>query len=805
MFINYIKIAWRNLVKNKGYSLINIGGLAVGVAACILLFTVVKYELSYNTSEPNHNRIYRIVTQDNFSDGIEYTPGIPFPAREALRINFPGYTTGALFASYGSQVTVLQAGDSKASSEKKFIEETGFFFCDPQFFGVFNYDWLAGSPAVLNEPNVTVLTKKMAEKYFGDWRNAVGKFLKLDNTVTVKIAGVLDNPPLNSDFPLEIINSLETAKANAKTYGYMNDWGNTTSNFQLYMLLPENVSAEKINTQLVQFSKANYKEDKASNKTSFLQPLNQLHFDNRFGNFGDHVTSKSTLWTLSLIGLFIIIMACINFINLSTSQAVSRSREVGIRKVLGSNRVQLFGQAMGETAFIVVLSTLLAIGVALLCLPYIKHIASIQERLSLLNLQTILFLLVLLIFVTLSAGLYPALILSGFKPALALKNKITSATVGGISLRRGLVVTQFAISQVLIIGTVVAISQMNFIRKADLGFNKEALLIINANNDSVIHSEQEAFKQKLLQLPGVQAVSFSSDVPSSDNNWSGNFAFNHKPDEKFNIYRKAGDEDYFKTYGLQIIAGRSFIKSDTATEIVLNETAVKKLGIQNPYEVIGKEIRSGRSGWKTIVGVVKDFKTNSLREDVKPLMLFARRDRYSVTGIKLRTSNISKTQAAIEAAWNQFFPDYAYTSSYMDKNISDFYQQEEQLSLLYKIFAGIAIFISCLGLYGLVSFMSLQRTKEIGIRKVLGASVQSIIYLFSKEFTVLIIIGFLIAGPTAYFMMNSWLQNFVFRIDIGAGVFILAMLASIIIAWITVGYKSIRAALRNPVDSLKAE
>jgi putative ABC transport system permease protein len=368
-----------------------------------------------------------------------------------------------------------------------------------------------------------------------------------------------------------------------------------------------------------------------------------------------------------------------------------------------------------------------------------------------------------------------------------------------------LVVTQFAISQVLIIGTIVAITQMNYVRTADLGFNKEAVFTITANADSTVHARQPAFKQKILQIPGVQAISFSSDVPSSDNNWSGNFAFDHRPDEKFDIYRKAADEDYFKTYGLQLVAGNVYGKSDTTNEIVVNETLVKKLGVKSPNEVVGKQLRTGRSSWKTIAGVVKDFKTNSLREDVKPLMLFERRDRYSVTGIKLKSPNIPKTEAAVEAAWNEYFPEYAYTGSYMDENIAKFYEQEEQMALLYKIFAGIAIFISCLGLYGLVSFMSVQRTKEIGIRKVLGASVQNIIYLFSKEFTVLIVIGFLVAAPVAYYMMSSWLRNFVFRIDIGVGVFLLAIVASLIIAWITVGYKSIKAALRNPVDSLKTE
>jgi putative ABC transport system permease protein len=302
----------------------------------------------------------------------------------------------------------------------------------------------------------------------------------------------------------------------------------------------------------------------------------------------------------------------------------------------------------------------------------------------------------------------------------------------------------------------------------------------------------------------VQSVSFSTDVPSSDNNWGTNFAFDHKPDENFTLYLKFGDEDYFKTYGLKMIAGRVYEKNDTTNEIVVNETLVKKLGVKDPNKIIGKEIKLGRV-WKTIVGVVKDFKTNSLREEIRPLLIAERKKYYDVAGIKLKSSNIPKTQAAIEEAWNSYFPEYAYTTSYMSDNINNFYQQDEQLSLLYKIFAGIAIFISCLGLYGLVSFMAVQRTKEIGIRKVLGASVQNIIYLFSKEFTVLIIIGFLVAAPIAYYMMNNWLENFVFRISISAGVFILAIIISIIIAWATVGYKSLKAALQNPVDSLKTE
>ncbi|MEP6595425.1 MAG: ABC transporter permease [Ginsengibacter sp.] len=802
MFKNYFKIAWRNLTRHKGYAAINIGGLAVGIAACLLLFLVVSYELSYDKFQPNYKRIYRVVTQDKFSDGITYNPGIPVPALDALRLQMPNILFGAIHSIYGSQVTVNSSNN--ASDNKKFIEQRGLFFCEPNFFKVFNFNWLAGNPNVLNEPNTVVLSKKSAEKYFGDWQQAINKFITLDNKISLKVSGILNDIPANSDFPLGALISLKTVEKNGADYYYYNNWNSTSSNFQVYALLPENVQADNINKQLLTFRKEHYSGRGNSEKTNFLQPLSDLHFDNRFEIFGNHITSISTLWTLSLIGIFIIIMACINFINLSTAQAVGRSKEVGIRKVLGSNRKQLFFQIMGETGLVVIIAGMLAICIASLCLPYIKHIASIEETLSLYNVRTMTFVLLVVLMVTLVSGLYPSLMLSGYNPALALKNKITSAKVGGISLRRGLVVTQFAISQVLVIGTIVAVSQMSFVNRADLGFNKEAVLILSGNTDSAVIAKRLVFKEKLLQTPGVQAVSFSSDAPSSDNNWSTNFAFDHKEDEKFQISLKFADEDYFKTYGLQLLAGRVYDKSDTTKEVVINETLVQKLNVKNPQDVIGKDIRLGDS-WKKIVGVVKDFKTSSLRENIKPLLIAESNNNYFLTSIKVRSSNISQTQAGIQSTWNEFFPEYAYSSNFIDENIAQFYEQEKHLSLLYKIFASLAIFISCLGLYGLVSFMAVQRTKEIGVRKVLGASVANIVYLFSKEFTILIIVAFIIAAPVAWFMMNSWLNDFVYRIKLGIEVFLVAIIISMLIAWITVGYQAIRAAIANPVKSLRTE
>ncbi len=803
MIKNYFKIAFRNLVKHKGFSLLNITGLAIGIAASLIIFTIVNYELSYDAFQPNYKNIYRIVTQDKYSDGFTYNPGVPGAALEALRSKMPDVSFAAINSNYESQITVNTSASN--SLNKKFIEETGIFFCEPAFFHVFNYTWLEGNETVLNEPNTVVLSKKIAEKYFGNWQQAINKTITLDNIIPLKVAGILKDVPYNSDFPLSVLISYPTLKSNAKKYLFNNDWTSLSSNFQVYALLPPNENVTNFNNRLLDFSKEHYTGKGNSIRTNTAQPLSDLHFNSHYDIFGDHITSMSTLWTLSLIGFFIIIMACINFINLSTAQAAGRSKEVGIRKVLGSNRLQLFLQVMGETALIVVFAVVLAIAVAYLSLPYVKNIASINENLTLFNIKTCSFVLLITILITILSGLYPSLVLSGYNPSRALKNKISSANVSGISLRKILVVTQFAISQILIIGTIVAIGQMNFVNHADLGFNKEAVLLLSVNTDSTIVSRMPAFKQKLLQTKGIQSVSFNTDAPSSDNTWSSNFAFNHKSDEQFPVSLKFGDEDYFKTFGLHLAAGRFYNESDTINEVVINETLLHKLGLKHANDAIDKDIRLGSGNWKKIVGVVKDFKSHSLKEDAKPILLAENHEFYGLAAIKITSSDIPQLQANVQNIWNQFYPEYAYTSSFLDDNIAKFYEQETHLELLYKIFACLAILISCLGLYGLVSFMAVQRTKEIGIRKVLGASVQNIIYLFSKEFTILIIVGFLVAAPVAYFIMNSWLQSFVYRINISAFVFVIAILISLIIAWITVGYKSIRAALANPVESLKTE
>jgi putative ABC transport system permease protein len=532
MLKNYFKIAWRNIVRHKGYAAINISGLTVGIAACLLIFVVIQYELSFDTFRPDFKNIYHVVTQEKREDGFSYNPGVQVPAAEALRLDFPQAKVAAINSSYGSQITVPQNGSSSGIDDKKFTENVGVMFMEPQFFDIFKADWLVGSASALAQPNMAIIDKSSAVKYFGDWKNAMGRSLKMDNLINLKVAGVIDDAKPNSDLPLKILVSYVTCKKYPKDYNYADNWHSLSSNHQVFMLLPPNEPIAKINAQLKTFYYRHSGEKGKNTKMQFLQPLANMHFDTRFGNtLGDHMTTKATLRTLSFIAILIIIMASINFINLSTAQSVGRSKEVGIRKVLGSSRGQLIGQVIGETPIIVAGAVILSIVIAKLLLPYLKNIASVPDSISLLNTGSILFLISVTVLVILLSGIYPALVVSGFKPVLALKNKITAASIGGIPLRRALVVAQFAISQLLIIGTIIAVKQMNFVNEADLGFNKEAILVIPGYTDSLSLQKMQSYKDRLLQNADVRAVSFVSDVPSSDNNWTSNFYFNNSNKE----------------------------------------------------------------------------------------------------------------------------------------------------------------------------------------------------------------------------------------------------------------------------------
>ncbi|MBC7948859.1 MAG: ABC transporter permease, partial [Chitinophagaceae bacterium] len=688
MIRNYLKTAIRNLRRNKAYALINVLGLTVGIAACLLIFLVIRFETSFDKFHAKRDAIYRVGSQFNSEDGAGHSAGIVFPAGPAIRIDFPQIKeVASIFGSTGNQVTVEAVGNE---APKKFTET--IYFAEPEFFTMFDFGWITGdAKGALTEPGSAAITKSHAVKYFGNWKTAIGKTIMRNNNPeqVYKINAILEDPPVNTDFPLTIVISYASLK-NTNTRRNLQDWVSTFSQHYTFVVLPASYSVDKFNKDLETFARkhkpAEYLKDKF-----IAHSLVSIHYDERFGNFRGHTFSRSLITALVLIGIFLVIIACVNFINLATAQAVNRSKEVGVRKVLGGNRRQLAFQFLSETGLITFAALFAAALVAWGVLPFLNKLLEVKMSFDLFQEpQVLLFLLATGIVVTFFSGLYPALVVSGFNPISALKNKFSPRIVGGISLRRVLVVLQFSIAHILIIGTLIVVSQMDYFKKATLGFDKASIINVPLPGDSVSKTKVDALRNQLLQNPDIKSTSFSFATPSADGNWQSDFKFDHSDkNTNWSANLKWADIDYFKTYGLQFVAGRSYNAADTVTEIVVNETFARKLGITDPEEIIGKQV----DFWEgetvaSIVGVVRDFNSYSLREPMAPVVLGTWKRVYQTIGIKIAAGKERSTLAFIENLWTKTFPDNVYEYKFLDETINNFYKQENQLSMLYKIFAG---------------------------------------------------------------------------------------------------------------------
>ncbi len=809
MIKNYFKTALRSLFRNRNYTIINIAGLAAGIAVCTVIFIILLFQTSFDNYHSKKDRIYRVLTEYHHADAanIFYGKGVPYPMPKGLKTAFPQIEKVApVYADHNDQFLIL---DDNGTPIKKFKEENGVFFTEPSFFNIFDFPLLAGSYNSMNDPNNVLLTKEIAEKYFGDWKTAMGKNIKLVtqySTDVLKVSGILATIPANTDLQLKLVVSFGTGF----TGGYIsksNDWDGTASDFGCYILLPPNTPVSNFNTQLRTWSK---KMESTENKDShIIQPLSAIHYDTQTGDFSNKTISHTLINALWLIAAFILLIACVNFVNLSTAQAVNRAKEVGVRKVLGSNKWQLKIQFITETFLIVITAVILSLILSFLALPFVNKILDLPLSFNILhNPVVVLFLLCVSIAVTALAGFYPSIVLSRFNPINALKSKLSAKSTKGISLRRGLVVFQFIIAQALIIGTLIIIKQMNYFTGQPLGFDKTSVVNIPFPADSVSKTKLDYLREQLSDVKGIQNVSFSSNTPVEDDNdtWS-TFKFNHSIKETdFYTITKFADDQYVPAYKLPLIAGRNLEPSDTVKEFLVNEMLMKNLGITDPEKILNKEISIWGDQFKgKVVGVLKDFNDRSFRRDLAPLLITTFKNIYNEAGIKLATTDVSSSMKGIEKIWNQTFPDYVFEYKFLDDKVASFYKQENQLSQLYKIFAVIAIFLSCLGLYGLASFMAVQRIKEVGIRKVLGATAGNIVYLFSKEFIILIAIAFVIASPIAWYYMHKWLQDYVYRINISWWIFIAGGVLAILIALVTVSFQAIKAAIANPVKSLRTE
>ncbi len=798
MFKTYLKTAIRNLQKHRINAMINIAGLMVGLAAFFLIFLVVQYQESFEDFHLNKDQIYRVVRVGRSAESREYRTGVPFPVTQALRTDIPQLKR--VTAIYGDNDVQVSTTAEDGTVIKKFREKN-VCSADPHFFDMFSFPLIAGNiETALNDANTVLLTKDIAVKYFGDWQAALGKTLKLYQRV-MKVTGVLDNPPVNTDFPLGVVVSYSTIM-NPRSAA---DWSGISDGNYCFIQLDKNASADQVSKLIDQFTD---KHIKPVNPGYFLslQPLKEIHFDKRYGNFTGRTFGKDLILALNIIGVFLLVIACINFINITTARAVSRAREVGVRKVLGSSRKQLMVQFLGETGITTFLALLGSMVIVIACISFLNGLLDIHLSVTgLLKPGFIFCAFITFLAVVLLSGIYPALVLSGFKSINVLKNSI-NVSVRGISLRRALVVFQFVIAQALIIGTLIVASQMEYFRNADMGFTKEAVINAGFPSDSLSYTKIDALKNEIEKINGVKQVSLSLFTPAGSGGWATNFQANenNKSNPEMVVQMKPADTSFFNLYNLKLIAGRMYFPSDTMREFVVNETVVRNMGLAGADKAVGEIVNvAGRQG--TIVGVIKDYHTFSLRDAIGPTVMTTVKRSYRVANIKIDLQQAQQVIGSLQKVWSNYYPDYVFEYDFLDQTVAAFYRQESEMATLYKIFSGIAIFISCLGLYGLISFIAAQRKKEIGIRKVLGAPVYDIAVMLSKEFTLLIVIAFLIATPIAWYFMHEWLQQYVYRITMSIGFFIATIICSLVIAWLTVGYTTIKAAVANPVKALRTE
>nr|WKN37788.1 ABC transporter permease [Tunicatimonas sp. TK19036] len=815
MIKNYFTTALRHLLKNRGTAIINITGLALGITSLLIILVMVRYELSYNDFHSTGYQLYRVVAEDMLDGETAYMGEVNYPLPDAIKTSLSSVKAVTAMQYDGSrQLSVYEEGSGNLV--RQFQEDEGFVYADSAFFNVFDFaradfQWIAGNPqTALTEPLSLVLTESMANKYFPN-EDALGKTIKINNREDYTVTGVVSDFPPNTDFPFRMLASYETLKLRFKDF--LGDWRSLGPN-QCYVVLQDGATAAEVEKQILEVHNAHL-EQKRESLVYTLQPIQEVHTDTRYGNFRNRTVSWETMGALLIIGLFLIITAVINFVNLTTAQAIIRTKEVCVRKVMGSSKRQLVKQFLGETFIITLISGILALGAAeLVMLTQAEVLLVTLENTLIADPAVLLMLLGMVLVVTLLAGMYPSLVMSRFNPVAAIRNKGTFGLNKGARLRWGLVTLQLVISQVFIIGTIVVIRQMEFFRSADLGFEQEAIVVVTLPENQE-HTLQ-TLKNQWAAIPQVQDISLAFTTPAGEGrygNWQ-DIRWKGAPEEEGGIiFEYQGiDEHYLDLYQIPLLAGRNFVPSDTMKSVILNQHLAKRAGFAEPADAVGETMLIGDKAY-TVVGVTEDFHTRSLRDELDYVAFVMNPKRYYHASIKLdmrqdqaaASAKLPETLAQIEKIWSATYPAYVFEYEFLDESIAAYYREEARLSRLFKILAGITIFIGCLGLYGLVAFMAVRRTKEVGVRKVLGASVRHILVLFSKEFTTLVLIAFCIAGPVAYYFMQQWLNNFTYQIDLSIGVFLLAIGSSILIALLTVSYQSIKAALANPIDSLRNE
>jgi putative ABC transport system permease protein len=807
MFKNYIKTAFRSLKKNKGFTIINVLGLALGLCVCMLIVFYVIDELGYDTYNTKADRIYRFNNEIKFGGNTNSYAVSPAPMAQTLLNDFPEVEKAVRFRERGN--FKVRKGDQN-------VQEHNILYADPQVFDVFTLPMLHGDPkTALNDEKSVVINETTAKKYFNT-NDAVGKMLTLNDTLLYKVTGVIKDIPNQSHITFDFLLSmkgLDESKEDA--------W--LSNNFNTYILLKPGASIEKLNAKLpAMVSKYVGGQIQAAVHMSYEQlekagsyfkltttPLRDIHLkSNRVGELRANGNIQY-VYIFSIVAIFILLIACVNFMNLSTARSSNRAREVGVRKVLGSPRKSLIIQFLSESVMVTFIATVISVIGAWLLLPVFNQVADKQLAFTAATFVWLLpILLVTVVVIGCLAGSYPAFFLSAFQPIDVLKGKLSSGFKGGF-LRSFLVVFQFSISIFLIIGTLVIYHQLKFIQSKDLGYNREQVMLIN--DIEILGNQAKVLKEELRRLPGVVNTTMTGFVPTSKWRNSTTFFQDATLDTKKALSSQIWDvdEDYISTMGMKIIAGRAFSKAmkTDSSALIINEAAAKILGFKDP---LNKELYQSMDNTAKklkvlhIIGVVKDFNFNTLRENITPVLFSLNESRGSIA-VRINTANTTALLAQVKEKWHTLSPNQQMDYSFMDEDFENTYRTEQRMGNIFIAFTTMAIVIACLGLFGLAAYAAEQRTKEISIRKVLGASVSIIVGMLSKDFIKLVIIAILIASPIAWLSMQQWLQGFAYRDGIKWWIIAVAGGGAMLIAFITISFQSVKAALVNPVKSLKSE
>lgn len=806
MFLLHLRQSLRSLLKHKRFSVINLLGLSTGIAAVLLLLLIADYERSFDRFHSRPEEVYRVVTEARNEGSKEREATMPYPTARYLRFEQPGLMATQIHFSQNATVQIDGLPPLRLEN---------LVFADSLFFRVFDFAnlkgfRLAGDPvAALAAPNKAVLTRTLAEKYFPR-QDPIGKRVKIDGEVEAEVAAVIEDLPPTTHLPFSMLLSYSSLTKDFLGGFDPDTWGLRSGGY-CYVRLDRNNTVAGVEQALRTINRKQSVSDRDRRQQLYLQSLNAVHFDPDFAATNPSYTvSPKYLTLLLLLGGFILLIACVNYVNLSTSLALTRAKEVGVRKTIGASLRQLFFFYMGEALLVTTIAALAGAGLCLAVLPLLNEL--LQKSIMPDRLLQPFFLLRavgLTVLVALLAGLYPALVLARFNPIDSLKSKVALPGRSSSILRKGLVAAQFTIACALIICTLVIARQMQFFHQKSLGFNKD--LVVEVSVPSTDSAKRSAFQALLQNQAGIRSLTFCLGAPISDNGINTSLKIPEQPgrtDQKVKIL--ACDEHYLDTYGIGLAAGRWFRASEAGRPdgqgIVVNEALVKLLGYTKPEDALGKKIGIGVNNMQPpIIGVVKDFHTSSLHERIGATALLPFPHFYYAAGIRIEPGSLSNTLAAIEKSFRQVYPSSLYEARFIDEQLARAYAEDSRNYVLFKVFAGLSIFLCCIGLWGLIAFVVVRKTREIGIRKVLGASIGSLVTLLSKDFLHLVAIGLLVASPIAGYFMHQWLQSYAYRVNISWWLFAATGLFALGIAFLTIAFQALRAARQNPVKNLRTE